>query len=1335
MRLSELLTIDVADGGAELTDTASLLRRLLVSPDDASRAEALRHLSLYHEDDAEASEALRTVLGSLAQGEGKGAGFLLTGPAGCGKSHLLGALALLAGADEARRLLARDRKDLVGPLRALHDAPPLLIVPVPLEEHRGQDELLEDIIFERTEWQLRRKPYSLQVPLSQHAYALELVQRHVVPRYQEELDEFVAQRVEAVQTWEALREADEEAAVRMGHQFAQTINYPLDFRQSRVERMARLLEVADGKSISGIVYVVDDLGDFLSSVGEKAMHGDLQFLEFLAHRSKIAPIWTVAGLKVSLRELPGVEPHLARSITEMYGTVLSLSPAHMRSVASGMVSAAGDEQAMAGAIDETWSAWGEAFGEAAFSEDELWESYPLDPMAARCAEEIASRLLGRADGLLTVMKRLATSELLAERPHVQPVGADVVLDLLLPQLRSNPEAAPYVNEVLGYYQAEVDELAPDDPGLALRVVKALIALRLANIWLPVGELVQPIGLDDAGRPAADEEHLRQLLERMRLHGRFIEVRRSGEEREDVYYIEMRTTLSDTLREKLAQAKEEIADDAPRLMEAVIAHSGAELPLGELAEARVEEVRWLNSGRGMSVSCMSLLALDQADLDQRIQDLADPAVFEACHLFVGHVAAPALQRARWEELASGLMSGRWVAGVLAWLPRALSDRELDALRSCAACRTLLERERSQPTDEDHGLLMRLEEEESRIGQQVRDIARSAYYEGVVMSVFGEVLSGPAVARSKGDWAGALNAIAAWSLDRMFPDFSEIAPRQFISSREQIDALIDEFIRPGFAQPAPDSRLATLIEAIMEPMGLARRDEDTWVLDVARSAPAAEVINRIRARDQTPETERGRPLSCPDLAQHMIKSEMGLAPELFELLMTALIRSGYLMALDDQHRPVRLSRVPSPVAAHLSYVARPALLSFEQWQVLSRISRIVFDRAVANPDHAAQALLWENLGEAQALWLGRIEALRSGIEALRQSLGQPTRAWRESTAALGHAERFFKLIDADAYAAEGLSALLKGAGPYLDTTNGVSKLRELLRVVELLEHFVEDVGPKLVGVQTYLSHEDLWLGQEGELADLRERLTHTILSGENAVAEEQTFVRLTQVFYARYKRQYSAWHNACYRPSEFEAYESLRASPSLRVLAQLDRLELKVEHDVTLVNAQIEAEASKRCRELNFAQTLDQSPTCPSCGLRLGEDVQLRPPEELTALAEQGVAEYVAHLRSPRNQEALAEYLKSMPHRGQTVRKLAEIIRLPDDAGPRMLMSLLGDDVLPHLHRALTGEQVAQRSLAELRRIMAGRTLSRGEARRLLEEWLDAEGGEMDPEGDDILRIGP
>lgn len=1328
MNLAELLTTDDLALGFELNDAATLRRKLLGEPDEATLARLDAVLAGYAGDDPEAQAALDAVLESLARGDGKGDGFLLTGAAGSGKSHLLGTLLLLAGAGRARKRLARANQTFSEALRVIHEAAPLLVVPLPLNEHSGRDELLEDIIFERTEAELRREPHGIVVPLSQHSYALELIERHVVPRYEEELNRYTVERTGADRTWAQLRAVDEQAAVRVGHQFAQSIGYPLDFRQSRVERMARLLEIADGRRIAGVLYLIDDLGHFLASVEAKAVQGDLVFLEFLAQRGKIAPIWTVAALEAPLREIPGVEPHLARRISDLYGGTLALTAAHMRHVYARLTRPPDPARAHE-ALAELVRAQAEAF-EVTPDPEAIAASFPLEPLAARCAEELAGRVLGRADGLLTVLRRAAESGMLEARSHLQPLTVVEVFELLLAQLRATPEAAPYVTQALEYYESHAAEVDPRAPDLLRGVVRGLIALRLANLWPNVQELRVALGVGPDGTPLTTPEELRGTLEAARLHGRFVEVRRGPTEDEDVYYVEVHTPLGDTLRERLSLARESITREDPRLVEAAVAHAGPAVPLAELVGGALQEVRWRNTARGMSVSFGSIMAIDDLDVSRRGQELADPANLATIHLYLGDIIAPEAQRARWGEITDGTLAGRWAASVLCWLPRPLAERELDALRDCAACRLLLGQRAG--LEHEKGLIQRLEEEEARLGQQVREIVRAAYYEGTVLSAFGEIVSPGELARIDGDWSTALNTIAAWALDRIFPEFRHIAPRQLIAERTQIDELVDKFIRPGRVEADSESPLGNLIESVMMPLGLAQRENGGYLLAIQRGAAAEEVMLRIRARDQTPETRRGRPLACADLAEHLVKSELGLPPELFELLITALIRRGYLMALDAHNEPVQLADIPTPIARHLQLVARPALLSYEQWTLLSRICRIVFEQVVANPDHAAQAAVWEALIEARASWLARVAELRAGIEALRERLGQPASSWRESLAALGHIERFFELVEPHAYADEGLQRLLEGAGPYLETTNGVSKLRDLLRVVDLLEHFVADVGPQLIALQHYLTDDDLWLPEGSDLVELRDRLLRMIASGEEAVGEEQAFVRLAQVFFARYKRRYTAWHNAAHRASEFEPYNSLRASPEMRVLGMLDRLDLNVQHNLGVVNEQIERELAKRCREMNLSEALDRSPVCPVCGLRLGEELNLRPVAEIEEMARAGVSEYVRALASPANQRALAEYIRTLPHRGDTVRKLAQLVRLPQDTGARGLMPLLGDDVLTHLQRALTGQQVRARSLSELRRSLAGRTLTRKEIMEVLEEWV---AGDDELDENDLLHLEP
>jgi len=151
-RLATLREALDREGSSPSLQTASALRELVADYVAAPGSEA--------------DNALRSILGRVVQSRGQGAGMLVQGPAGAGKSHLLIITALLLEyAPVWTEFLAAHPayEDIHASLTAQR---PLLVVPVPLAEHRGRDEHLEDIIFDHTERELARPKYGIGRPHS-----------------------------------------------------------------------------------------------------------------------------------------------------------------------------------------------------------------------------------------------------------------------------------------------------------------------------------------------------------------------------------------------------------------------------------------------------------------------------------------------------------------------------------------------------------------------------------------------------------------------------------------------------------------------------------------------------------------------------------------------------------------------------------------------------------------------------------------------------------------------------------------------------------------------------------------------------------------------------------------------------------------------------------------------------------------------------------------------------------------------------------------------------------------------------------------------------------------
>lgn len=225
---------------------------------------------------------------------------------------------------------------------------------------------------------------------------------------------------------------------------------------------------------------------------------------------------------------------------------------------------------------------------------------------------------------------------------------------------------------------------------------------------------------------------------------------------------------------------------------------------------------------------------------------------------------------------------------------------------------------------------------------------------------------------------------------------------------------------------------------------------------------------------------------------------------------------------------------------------------------------------------------------------------------------------------------------------------------------------------------------------------------------------------------------QILLSVYKRRYIAWHTRCYRMSLFDKYRSLRTSPELRVLAHLQRLELKAKREGPEAIELVEAQETRRCACANLNEVLDSSPVCPECGLKLDEELDLVPIEEIKQAAEDDVRAYAAELRRPSFQQALREYALALPNRGELVTKLEQLLNLSDDPPARLLLSLLSDDVIVHLNRVLSGKTIRARDFSQLRTVLAGRTLSREEAQTLFQRWLSGDEGD---EGDEVIHVEP
>lgn len=1333
--LADVLQIQTALSSVSLADLEPL-RAALDREGEAlslvTRDQVATLLGEYVARDDEVESALRRLLPPLLGGSGTGVAALVQGPARCGKSHLLTALALLAEYPQVWPLFLETHPHFTALHQSLRPQGDLLLVPVPLEEHRGQEERLENIVFDRTERELSRPGRGVNLPLSHESHALDLIERHALPRYREELNEHVRKHIGGFASWEQLRARRPGEAIQVAQTVARQVGYPLDFRQSRTERLSRLLQILPQAGVTGVAWLLDDLSGFLAAAGPKASHDDYAFLEFLGQRTRIEPVTIVGALEAGIEELGGAEPYLLGNLRSLYVTRVELTPEPVRKVAHRALRFADGDRGRAQAAATAFATYQQAFGAVSFTEEEAHRSYPLHPLTEKCLEAIGRRYLGQADTVLQFFLAPPGRGGLADRldraaDHL--LGPGEVCAYLEPLAGMHPQAAPFFREALDFYRKNVAQLAPENPEAALDLVQTLLVLRLAGVTAPVRLLAELLGPDASGGPQLRPAAAADLLETLRLMGSYVDVRRGPDPDSALYLLDVQTNLTELVRQRLNAVKQGLADDDQRLWRRALAASDSpSFPLGELVRPQPYEVTWENTVRAMQAQVVNFSTLRPAEAAAYCQEAADPDNPEDCYLLLGQLGATGSQNAAWQGLLAALPSTRWAYALLAWIPRPLTPAELDTLKHCAACHELLR----QPAPDGELQVAwrgRLLEERLALDNAVRAIAASAYYEGAVYSS-GDVAATPAdLAVVKGDWAATLGRLAQSALGRLFPEFPALAPRYPVTSREQLDLLVGRLIQSRQAPRGVDDDLDALAHGVLGPLGLVSVRDGRWQVEAGGRA-VEEVMARIRQRDQASEHERGRLLACADLAQHLIKSPLGLPPELFELTLAVLVRMGYLEAFDAERQALPGERLPVPFAAQVHYVARPALLPWSGWQVLSRVSRVVLGRGITNPSHPEQMALWEALLAERETELARLQRLTARLEEVRGALGQGAELWRESYGDLAAAGDFFGHLDPRLTAAEGLAQFITWLEPHMQEGQSVALLSGLLRRLERLETFLDREAEEVLAAKAYIESPQLTGGEVAELEGRREALAETIGRGERLVEDQAGFHRSLQIFLTTYQRRYVSWHSRVHRNAAFEQFRAVKSTPEYRALAQLQPLEITITHDLARVGEMIESYASRRCTLTDLGAALNRAPVCPQCGLRLGEELNLPPVDDLVEAINQGLREYLEVITTEDFRAKVREYAAALPYRRELSARLEAVAALSAEPSPREIMQVFTDEVLSHLNRILAGKMVTPRNMEELRRALEGRTLTKEEAQNLFAQWISG-GGETDEE--DIFRI--
>lgn len=1338
MRVGDLVSVAKVPTIVQLALLDDLRRRLDIDGARPSGPTTQHLRSVVADYLVEAPEndlALRAVLSSLAGEADVGDGFLIAGPHGSGKSHLLVLLALLAEYAPAREAFVRSHPQYRDLLAQLDARQRLLVVPVSLDQHRGESERLEDVIFDLTEAELRRAKYDIYLPLSQQSHALDLIDRHVAVRHLADLDAFVRQQTGHGISWSHLRSTDPGAAVNLARQFLDEIQYPLDFRQSRSQRLGRLLEVLERDGFRGVLWLVDELSVFLASMTSKSLHSDCAFLQFLGQQTRRSPLWLVGAMRPGLPELDELDAHVVTQIRERYNTGLQLSGEQAAAVLRRRVILKPDRPESDEAAQRLYHELTQRLGRLSFSQEELAASYPLHPTTMECLGPLARRAFSHTRAAVDFGRARVAGDAargiagILDRDFRTLLGPESLFEHFRESMAEDPDMGPLVAGVYDHLAQHAPAALGKEADFGLRLVRAVAALQAAGL-APTVELLAQSVLPEDWRSHHPYERVQDCLESLRLKVGYLDVRRQEGQYADVYVLERAPQPEAQLRQEVVAAKSSLADDDPRIyLHAMRAAAEKPFPIGAFVEEQTVAVDWENAPRLLSIGQLALESLTPAALTHLMTALADEESLAVCRIFIGSLAGPEAQLEHWAQICERTPRSRWRHALIAWVPRQLTDREVDVLKDYAALRLLPRGASTQPSDGEAAAAESLR-------SQAAALVAEAYAGGVVVTG-GQAVIQHALAGLRGDWQAILQRIAALACEQLFPRFHEVAPRARLPQDGELERLADALLQA--TDPADLQGVdLRLVGVCLVPMGLAAAEDGRVSLELgrrvsptaaARPSPVVEVAAEyVSRRDRGDRASRGRPVPLAAVVGHLAKSELGLPRALGRLALAAMIRLGLLEAVDAAEGRVAVGAESAVGLEAISAVRRPPLLAHDEWQDLARLARGILDEGVLSPDLATQQRLWERFVAEKRTYTRRLAHVEARLEELSGRLGQSREQWQASHEVLDQARAFFALVDPSLACAEGLRELLAGARQLFGAEAPSRAAQEMTGAIRQLGDFLDNTAPALLATHEYVQEAELPEDHSGPLAAHRRRLLDFIAGGERAVADERSLRRLEQSFLSGYVGTYLAWHQRWHARPELQQYQQLRSLPVYRALARLARLPLGGEQALRRIDELIEGQLRRQCTNQRLRHDLRTQPVCPQCRLKLGEEPEVVPAPQLAAAIQEALAEQLRALGQEQVREALGSYAEGAPS-ADLGRRLRALPDLGADADASAALAALSDDVVGHAARALQGRRLETRRLADLEALLKRRTVPRAELRRALREWL----ADADLSDEDLLYI--
>ncbi len=1093
----------------------------------------------------------------------------------------------------------------------------------------------------------------------------------------------------------------------------------LEQAEARHETFRAVKENLDRKGFSGLVFLIDELSEFLRSKPDaRSYNEDIRFLQYLGEEARAFPLWVIATLQEWIEETGEIHQDTFNKIKDRYPVRLSLGRAHIEELISERLIR--HREGSHGPIGDLYDRLKAYFPTFPVTKERFTRLYPVHPATSSLLDRLKplfSEHRGVVDFIHFRLKGDPERHIpsMLDEPAHRLLTPELIFDHFLTRIRERSETQLYTQRVYESYRELIPAVFQDEDQrrMALAAVKLLILFAVSPVSYryTLRHMAEMLLFQVTQLEAEiNYQFLLDILEKLMEEGDFIRVEAREDPLDNHYYIDLKADMASIMRRKIRHKASEIfAEDERLFWKTGVLVQAPHLPLESWIQQSPLQLhlKWHHTHRTGS---LFLRQLDEVTLDD-VKTLARrwKRTEEDFFLFVGTPLRTDAQRSHVRDILLPWIRENQQGTFLFWEPAAVEDP--GPMRETLAALLMKEARAEEPGEKTGEAERFLEGFIDKSRKELLEAFSKAYHRGtlfwdenrVELTRFGYLSQEKLILEFIPDL-----------LERRFPRHTRIQPYMEPPTPGILQDMLRDFLASG--EFVMDNRskagLRDLIDGLLRPLGLIKKKGNRYELQL--NPKHNELVRHFFDVMGAQET-----VSPDEIYWRFRKGEYGLTRPHFELLVLAMLFTGNLVAYKGGKRrpPDEVARTGLKSVAELG---RGEILGEASRALLATHPLIPADFKKAPLTLVSQEELWARTRAAKPAAVEELEALRSRVKWAAGFQAFKNMPWNALLEDIREAARVWDEVKVSLNSREGLDRFLKTGDrdPYLERR--LERIRAAQRFMERAE--------RALFIHQYVTDPRLQI-PEGEryrpLKDMRERILGFFQATPESVSPEalDSMVETFQEFQEAYVRIYSEDHRHAKAHSRFDAYEHLARSKRYQLLKRLDRLEMiSVEHDLRSIDKRLQSILLHRCLR-NPQDALQGQPVC-SCGFRLGEQVAFPPLKDLERNMDRGIVETLEAVQAPAIQEKIAPYLESLDVVGKA--KEAEAVRKALALSPKdgalleKLDKLLIPPVVEEINAAFRGKVVVvERDVDELHRLLAHRKYTLVQARRILRDWLNEE----------------